>query len=175
MQKWYRVPWSLQSTSTNGDSKSIAVVYHNYRTIHSDIVHYQNQETDSSMLLLTGLQTLLSFHYVLISIHLCVHISLCNFISCINLCNNCHNQDAELTHRHHWGTPRAACACATLSQTPSTPSPVFSISVLLSFSECYIHYIIKCVIFQDGLFFIKHQTLKVNPACCLYQLCAPFC
>ena len=97
-----RVPCSLQSTSTISDIKIIAIVYHNYRTVYSDIVHYQNQEIDS-ILLLTRLQTLFSLHHFLISIHVCAYSSLPTilYIPCINVCNKHHSRGIELFHHHH--------------------------------------------------------------------------
>lgn len=45
---------------------------------------------------------------------MCVYLVICNFITCINLCNHCHSQDIELFHRYK--DP----SCYLLIATPTT-------------------------------------------------------
>lgn len=58
-----------------------------YWTIYSDIVHYQNQASDISILLAKDLYII--FKPLLIR----VHMVLCSVIPRTDLCNHHHNQD----------------------------------------------------------------------------------
>lgn len=120
----HRVPWTLHPASSS-----------NYSTISK---HWYNTQ----------------FASVFLCTDLCVCVTLCNLIQCINLHNHHHNQDTELFHLHK-GIPLCypfivQADLPGLRRCPLATSHLFSNSILLSFWEFNINGITHYITFEIG-------------------------
>lgn len=91
-----------------------------------------------------------------------VHRVLGSLIPCVNLCVKLHNQDTGLCHHHRW---RASCSVS------EPPLPTAPSAAALHLDNGVIFRMLYKLSHKVRDLFIKHNTLEVNPACCLHQWC----
>ena len=94
----------------------------------------------------------------------CVCVCVCSFVKFYHV------------HRSVWSSPQSRSITTSLPPLLSNPwQSGFSISVILSFQECYLNGIIQYVLFGDWLFFpTQSNSLEIHPSCYMYQHFALF-
>ena len=80
------------------------------------------------------------------------------------------SQDTGQPHQHQ--DPHVALASFPALQPPSplASTNLLSISILLSFHECYINAIRQYITFCGWTFFSQHNSLELHPSCCRWFL-----
>ena len=126
---------SETKTTTKAPTKTNSQLWH-CALLFQLTGQYWNQETDTGITLLTGLQALFSYRQLLPAL-ICV--CLCSGIPCVDLCDH-HRNQCTGQFGHHKGT---ASRCPLLAPpspcSVSLKSHVFSIFTVLSFRECFIN------------------------------------
>lgn len=103
------------------------------------------------------------------------------FFVCEDLCNHHHQHH----HSPDWEPPKSPSCHPCLSTLTSLPCPsdipllqatanLLSISINLSFLECYTLRILQCEIFWDLFFCTQHNALEIYLSCCMYPQLVSF-